>query len=177
MNNLTKQDHRWPRLSFSLLVGGKKYYHLPPTSNNKDILGAPWRRVVGQSLDEKSSLCPISVKTLSNVCPMTCKVQGLSSCCPQSVEILSKPEVTWQTLDMEIQYLSRLCPLEQFKKMNFLTLDIFWTNIGHGHSRQSPDWLTRPLTARGLPGQSLNKVWTWTNSGQTLYLTFHQSPT
>ena len=57
-------------------------------------LGAPQRRVVGQSLDEKSSLCPISVQTLSNVCPMTCKVQGLSSRCPQSVEILSKPEVT-----------------------------------------------------------------------------------
>ena len=44
--------------------------------------------------------------------------------------------------------------------MNFLTMDIFWTNLGHG--KTLPDRSTCPLTARGLPGQSfdLDKLWT-----------------
>ena len=75
--------------------------------------------LVGQRLDTKSNLCPISVKALSNVCPITGKVQGLSSQvqdlsngCLESVEFLSNSKVLGQSSDMEIQELSRHCPIK-----------------------------------------------------------------
>ena len=97
--------------------GGEK---LPPFSgqardmkNMRHSLTMGGWTAIGQTLDRKSSLCPRSVHTLSRVCPMAKKVQGLSSRCLTDVEILSKFMVFRQRLDKKIQHLSTDCPIEQ----------------------------------------------------------------
>ena len=77
--------------------------------------GAPFDRVVRQTLDRKSKLCPVSVKTLS-YCPNF--VQSLSKACPMVVQIqcLSRKSTSF------VKCLSRPCPLSKA-----------WTEIGHSH--------------------------------------------
>ena len=41
-------------------------------------MGTSYHWLAGQTLDKKSNLCPKSVKALSNVCPVSRKVQGVS---------------------------------------------------------------------------------------------------
>ena len=96
---------------------------------------------------------------------MTSKVQGLSSPCPQSVEILSKPKVNWQTLDMEIQSLSRHCPLEHLQQMSFLTVYVFWTNFGHRQTLDKP-WICHLAHCPPIDCSCL----AWTKFGQILDL-------
>ena len=49
------------------------------------------------------------------------------------VEVLSNLEALGQRLDIEIQDLSRHCPLKKkYNKKHFLNLDIVWTNIRLG---------------------------------------------
>ena len=81
--------------------------------------GTPSQWLVGQRLVTKSNLCPNSVKTLSNICilerkvqVLSSQVQGVSSGCLESVEFLSYSKAFGQSLDMEIQDLSRHCPIK-----------------------------------------------------------------
>ena len=110
---------------------------------------------VGQTLDTKSSLCPMSVRILSKVCPMEEKVQGLSSRCLTDVEILSKSIIFGQRLDKKIQHLSTGCPMEHPIYLQTL-FDIIW------------DWhtLDKNMTwchsswALASHSQILDNVWT-----------------
>ena len=77
----------------------------------------------------------MSVKTPSNVCPTADEIQGLSSHCQESVEILSNSRALGQRLDIKIQYLSNHCPIENPQTIKFCTLDIVWTNIGIGKNQ------------------------------------------
>ena len=88
--------------------------------------GASFLNVVGQTVDRKSSVCPNSVKTLSKLCPISGKVQalssqvqGLSSNCLESVEFLSNSKALGQSLDMEIQDLSRHCLIKITGRGNY----------------------------------------------------------
>ena len=101
------------------------------------IVGTPHHWLVGQRLDTKSNLCPKSVKSLSNVCQKTGKVQGLSSQvqglsngCQKSVEFLFNQIGLGQSLDMEIQGLSRQYQMEICQRGSFSISA--WTNIGQG---------------------------------------------
>ena len=82
---------------------------------------------VGQTLDTKSSLSPMSVCILSRVCPMDKKVQSLSSRCLIDVEILSRLMVFGQILDKKIQHLSKDCPIEKPMHLQILMFETFWT--------------------------------------------------
>ena len=48
----------------------------------RGFVGAPFQSVVRQTLDRPWTGSPIFVQTLSNLCPMSVHVQGLSVCCP-----------------------------------------------------------------------------------------------
>ena len=87
-------------------LGPRKFPRLDEFSGTTDH----W--LVGQRLDTKSNLCPKSVKSLSNVCRKTGKVQGLSNGCLESVKCLSNAKALGQSLDMEIQGLSRQYQME-----------------------------------------------------------------
>ena len=101
--------------------------------------GATYLKVVGQSVDRKSSVCPNPVKGLSNheekyrVCPIKYRV------CQKSVESMSNQNDPGQRLETKIQYLSRHCPTKKFREADSDLL------------------------------QSLDKHWTWTNFGQGAY--------
>ena len=114
-------------------------------------------------LDRAWTPNPISVQPLSKPCPMSVQFQEKYRVCPikyrvcpKPVECLSNSEALGQRLDMEIQYLAKICPIEYPLKVQFLTLHIIWTTIGYG--------------------QTVDKHWTWTVSGQTLDLTARPSP-
>ena len=90
----------------------------------------------GQSLDVKSNLCPMSVKTLSNTCPCTGSVNTLSTRGTMSVKGLSKRAKFGQILYMKIQGLSRFFADHLRSDQNFLirkSLDKLktWTEFGH----------------------------------------------
>ena len=51
--------------------------------------GTCYQWMVGQRLDVKSTVCLVYVKTLSNLCPIGCRVHGLSSPCQSPVKTLS----------------------------------------------------------------------------------------
>ena len=85
---------------------------------------------LGQGLDVKSNLCPMSVKTLSNFCPCTRFVRILSNRKTMSVKTLSKAPDVGQWLDKEIQGLSRLCQVWSSNLTIIAWLDKVWTNSG-----------------------------------------------
>ena len=92
----------------------------------------------------KSIACPISVKSLSNVCPIGGQVRGLSSLCPSPVKSVPTLIVLGQRFDMNIQDLSSYCLLgnnlaQQFLNYNldtFLTWNRFWDIICINHKKQ-----------------------------------------
>ena len=95
-------------------------------SSQSQSFGASYLNVVGQTVDRKSSVCPNSVKNLSKVCPifgkvqaLSSQVQGLSSGCLESVEFLSNSKALGQSLDMEIQDLSRHCLINITPRGNY----------------------------------------------------------
>ena len=89
---------------------------------------------LGQRLDGKSILCPMSVKTLSNACPCTRFVNTLSNRGTMSVRTLSKSPAFGQRLDKEIQCLSRLCQRGSSNLTINSWLDKVWTNSGCGQT-------------------------------------------
>ena len=109
-------------------------------------------------MDGKSSVCPIFVITLSKVCPMAAKVKSLSN---------------------QIRGLSKVCRVP-------VQISATWTQIGHGNptfvktlsNKKNRRCRFSLLTRAGqtldldnlLPnlvhGQSLDKLYVWTNLGQ-----------
>ena len=80
-------------------------------------LGTPDHRVVRQTLDRHWTVNPIFVQALSNLCPMSVHVQGLSVHCQTNpkgstmyVKAVSSPTELGQTLYLHVQVLSILCP-------------------------------------------------------------------
>ena len=117
---------------------------------------------VGQTLDIKSSRCPISVCILSRVCPMVKIVQGLSSRCLTDVEILSKLMGFGQRVDKKIQHLSTDCPMEHPRYLQTLMFNTFLTYFGLDRLWTKPGL---DATLVGLPSPIHSS---WTMSGQIL---------
>ena len=72
---------------------------------------------------------PISVQCLSKPCPMSVQSQKKYKVCPikyricpKSVEYLSNSETLGQRLDIEIQHLSRHCPMKNYQERQFHNL-------------------------------------------------------
>ena len=127
---------------FDKKVGIFNLLGLPARFQN--IFGTLSHWLVGQRLDVKSNLCPISVQTLSGVCPISGKVQSLSN---------------------QVQGLSKACRVPvQFRGS--------WTVIGHGHPVfiQTLSKIKSSKTRFSDFGHSMDKDWTWTDSGESLDL-------
>ena len=134
---------------------------------------------VGQTLDTKSSLSPMSVCILSRVCPMDKKVQSLSSRCLIDVEILSRLMVFGQILDKKIQHLSKDCPIEQPMHLQILMFETFWTYFCLDRRWTKPGLYA---TLVGLPSPShrsqtlTGQILDQTDSGQNQDLMAHPWP-
>ena len=158
-----------------------------------------------QKIQSLSNLCPNSVKCLSNDKQSTRSVQSLSTVCRDPVQTqgqltdfghgnpvfvqtlsirafaanelsdcvcildkLSTQTDSRQTLDLSS------CPLPTYWLL-VPCLDKVWTNFGLGQTLDK----TRicQLAPLCLPGQSLDKLWTWTDFRQTLNLSTCPLPT
>ena len=108
------------------------------------LLGTGYRWVVGQRLDAKSNLRPMSVQTLSNVCPISGKVHSLSN---------------------QVQGLSKVC-------RNPVQVRGSWTEIGHRNPAFNQTLSNKRMkeTSNFSIGLSLDKYWTWTIYRQNLYM-------
>ena len=78
-------------------------------------------------LDRDWTQNPISVQCLSKPCPMSVQSQEKYKVCPikyricpKSVEYLSNSETVGQRLDIEIQHLSRHCPMKIIRRGSFI---------------------------------------------------------
>ena len=130
---------------------------------------------LGQGLDVKSNLCPMSVKTLSNFCPCTRFVRILSNRKTMSVKTLSKAPDFGQWLDKEIQGLSRLCQV-WFSNLTINSwLDKVWTNSICGQTlaigsifnnlSQHPEFVQSLSSLKNWLRKELMDL-SWTQSGQ-----------
>ena len=110
------------------------------------FMGAPYDRVVRQTLDRKSKLCPVSVQTLSN-CPNL--VQSLSNACQMVVQIqcLSKKTTNF------VKCLSKLCPSSKA-----------WTEIGHS----DPEFVQTLTNKLLCQHKRMDNAWTNFRLGQSL---------
>ena len=140
--------------------------------------GTPCERLVGQRLDEKSNPCPISVKPLSNACPIGHQIQGLSSACQKSVKFWSALNLSDKDWIQKSNVCPKICPINDSANNRFLYLtksgqtlevDNLWTKLGlvvvERDNSKSLDKLWTYLIHR----QTLDIPHTWTNSGQNFY--------
>ena len=63
------------------------------------------------------------IQSLSKPCPMSVQSHEKYRVCPKSVEVLSNSEALGQRLDIEIQLLTKYCPIKGRKKLQISVLD------------------------------------------------------
>ena len=110
-------------MRYDSLVNSKKWVLLTLMWLDKHWTGNP------ESVQSLSKLCQMSVQSQKKcgVCPMKSEV------CPKLVNYLSKSEYPGQRLDTEIQHLSRLCPITNYREWDSrqsLDKHWIWTNSG-----------------------------------------------
>ena len=130
----------------------------------------------GHKIQSLSKLCHNSVKCLSNDMQSTRSVRSLSRVHRDPVQTWGH----WTDCRLGNPIFVPTSSNRAFEKGFFWLriypgqtwdLDKLWTNPGFVNSP-----IARPLTACGMPGQCLDKGWTWTNFGQTLDLPTCPSP-
>ena len=103
--------------------------------------------MVRQTLDRDWTGNPISVQSLSRLCPLSVHVQGLSACCPVKVEICQGPvqkSEVWTEIGYEnpgfVQELSNKILSDDQNYLVGQSLDLWHTqNPPMAHSRQMPN--------------------------------------
>ena len=117
----------------------------------------------GREVQTLSSLCPVSVQTLSKINQSTRFVQTLDNQVQALSRLWTQSTRSIQTLDSQVQGLSRLWTT----KSNPMHLDIevqtpsrLWTCI----------YRICPTLVQVLSTYRMDIVWTWTNTGQRLGL-------